>query len=105
MKEYGSNQPAAFHGGSGRLLLSDGSLENQLLSPSPRAWFLFNLLGWFSRLLVIGFIFLKLFVFGEPSLRPESGVAAKFWAFKRQADLATKRVCLFTNRVSGFTNS
>jgi hypothetical protein len=46
------------------------------------------------RTFAVTFIFLKLFVFGEPSLQPDSKIAAKYWAFKRKADVTLEKVIM-----------
>ena len=74
--------------------MSQQSLENQPRSFSTE-WFVFSLLSWVLRSFVIGLIFLKVFVFGEPFIKPDSKVAAKFWAFKRQADLTLEKVIIY----------
>ena len=74
----------------GRLLMS----EDPLTPPQPQPkWLLTTfVLGLFFRTFAILFIFLKLFVYGEPSLQPDSKIAAKYWAFKRRADLTLEKV-------------
>ena len=77
----------------GRLLLS----EDQLNMAQSTKWSVVTfVLGLFFRTLAILFIFLKLFVFGEPSLQPDSKIAAKYWAFKRRADLTLEKVRYIT---------
>ncbi len=82
-----SSPPGEIH--HGRLLMS----QEPLNSPQPSKWtFLTFVVCLFFRTLAILFIFLKLFVFGEPSLQPDSKIAAKYWAFKQRADLTLEKV-------------
>jgi hypothetical protein len=61
--------------------------------PEPSNWpSMTFILGLVLRTIAVFFIFLKLFVFGEPSLQPDSKIAAKYWAFKRRADLTLEKV-------------
>ena len=76
---------------NGRLLLAEDSFD--MPQQSKFSYFTY-LLCLICRLFAILFIFLKLFVFGEPSLRPDSKIAAKYWAFRRQADFTLQKVYL-----------
>ena len=82
---YTSSSRAEMH--HGRLLMSVDSLSQPSNWPS-----LSLVLCLLFRAIAASVIFLKLFVFGEPSLQPDSKIAAKYWAFKRRADLTLEKV-------------
>lgn len=76
----------------GRFLMAEGPLD----MPQPsKWWFTTFVLGLFFRTLAVLLIFLKVFVFGEPSLQPDSKMATKYWAFKQKADLTREKVRVF----------
>ncbi len=67
--------------------------------PQPSKWSLMTfVVCLFFRTFAILFIFLKLFVFGEPSFQPDSKIAATYWAFKRKADLTLEKVRVLPKR-------
>ena len=64
-----------------------------ITEPSPSSWWMaFNMISWLLRSVIVGFLFLKLFIFGEPTVHSGSKVAAKYWSFKTQADLHLEKV-------------
>ena len=85
--------PSASAEHHGRFLMAADPLDplDPLAQPS-KWWFATFVIGLFFRISAIVLIFLKLFVFGEPSLQPDSKMATKYWAFKRKADLTQEKV-------------
>ena len=80
--------PSASAEHHGRFLMASDPLD-----PQPSKWrFATFVIGLFFRISAIVLIFLKLFVFGEPSLQPDSKMATMYWAFKRKADLTQEKV-------------
>ena len=90
IKSGESTVPTVNHG---RTLMADGPLDTPQAMLFSKWSFITFIFGPLFRLCTILFIFTKLFVFGEPFLQPDSKIAAKYWRFKRQADLTLEKVC------------
>lgn len=74
----------------GRLLMSVDSFD---ISQTSKLSMVISLIAFLFRTIAIMFIFFKLFVFGEPSWRPDSNSAANFRFYKKQGNLAILKVC------------